>query len=895
MRPGRAGWLLLLAAGCANLGELTSGSSTDGSAADVAAEAQGPDGSPTDAPMQDATDADGATEAHADATTSDADATTSDEGATTPDSNPPDAPDASFTVGGTVTGLLAGQTVVLQDNGGSTLTVQGGATTFTFATTVPGGAPYSVTVLHQPAGELCTVGMGSGTASIASGAAVSVTCDEVLSLATGNAFTCALLKGGGVDCWGDNSDGQLGNGQLGVSSSTPVQTNVTDATWLTAGTTHACVVSGGAVLCWGQGSSGQLGNGGLSTAATPTAASFNGQTLVSVSAGGTHTCAVAMNGAAYCWGDNTDCDLGTGNAATCAQQNAPVAVASLVPDGGGLIAVAAIAAGGQHTCALRTNGDVVCWGSNVYGQVGNGMFGNTTPVATPTLVLHAASAISSGASHSCAVLMATDAGSAQNNLKCWGDDVAAQLGNGGASAGFGTPTAIEVTGATYTGVSCGGSSTCAATAANTLQCWGADTYGQVGNGSLSTYVTAPTEVALTGVTAVSAGLEHACAISAGAVSCWGSDSNGQLGDGFIAEAAHPVPVQGLGTAVAIGVGGGHACAVLADGGGAMCWGDDLYGNLGNSAGSRSSVPLAVGSFDAGTAIACGGYHTCGLSAGKVSCWGYGAYGQLGNGSLNEESTPTPVLELSDVTAVTAGQLHTCAALADGGVDCWGSDGFGQVGPGGASSDGGTVTSPVPVPGLGSVAIVAAGYYHTCAAANDAGVYCWGDNASGQLGIGSDAGMVEAPTRVPGLGAIGALAAGVSHTCAAVIGGGVYCWGDNSYGQLATQSIGGSSTPVLVQGLDGVKSLAATSYFTCASLSDGGVDCWGSNGYGQLGSLDAGTAPSPVAGLGSAMAVGTGTYSACALLADGGVACWGSNAVGQLGIGMVIRSSPVQVE
>ena len=174
MRPGRAGWLLLLAAGCANLGELTSGSSTDGSAADVAAEAQGPDGSPTDAPMQDATDADGATEAHADATTSDADATTSDadattsdEGATTPDSNPPDAPDASFTVGGTVTGLLAGQTVVLQDNGGSTLTVQGGATTFTFATTVPGGAPYSVTVLHQPAGELCTVGMGSGTASIA--------------------------------------------------------------------------------------------------------------------------------------------------------------------------------------------------------------------------------------------------------------------------------------------------------------------------------------------------------------------------------------------------------------------------------------------------------------------------------------------------------------------------------------------------------------------------------------------------------------------------------------------------------------------------------------------------------------------------------------------------------
>ncbi len=340
------------------------------------------------------------------------------------------------------------------------------------------------------------------------------------------------------------------------------------------------------------------------------------------------------------------------------------------------------AAGGNHTCAVTTAGGLKCWGSNNSGQLGNdtALANQPTPVDVLGLTSGVAS-VSAGGSHTCAV---TTAG----GLKCWGSNGYGQLGNG-STGSQATPVDVLDLASGVASVSAGGTHTCAVTTAGGLKCWGVNGVGQLGNGSTVSQATPGYVQGLTsGVASVSAGENHTCAVTtAGSLKCWGYDYSGQLGNDLaLTNKPTPVDVLGLASGVAsVSAGGGHTCAVTTAGG-LKCWGLDNYGQLGNDlALTNKPTPVDVVGLPAGVAsVSAGLYHTCAVTtAGGLKCWGYDYYGQLGNDvALTSLPTPVDVLGLtSGVASVSADYSHTCALTTAGGLKCWGLNAGGSLGDG----------------------------------------------------------------------------------------------------------------------------------------------------------------------------------------------------------------------
>ena len=342
--------------------------------------------------------------------------------------------------------------------------------------------------------------------------------------------------------------------------------------------------------------------------------------------------------------------------------------------------------------------------------------------------------------------------------------------------------------------------TCAVLSDGTAACWGLNTSGQVGDGSKAPSVATPTKVAgLSDVAAIAAGWAHTCAVLAGgAVSCWGANDVGQLGDGSMIDKVAPSKVQGLLDATAIAAGYAHACALLG-GGKVSCWGENSKGQLGDGSNVNKGAPSDVKGLAGAIAIAAGLDHTCALLAGgKMRCWGYQGSGKLGAG-LGTPSTTTPVQVLNipgEATAIAAGAYHTCAVLGGGLVYCWGGNSLGELGNGTKDSS----NFPHLVPGVSGAVAIAAGNGHSCAVLAGGKVSCWGWNVDGQLGDGSKDTMKSLPTTVVGLAGAVAIAAGHTHTCALVAGGGVSCWGANHSGQLGDGSLASTSLPVKAVGI-----------------------------------------------------------------------------------------------
>jgi alpha-tubulin suppressor-like RCC1 family protein len=288
------------------------------------------------------------------------------------------------------------------------------------------------------------------------------------ALAAGGFHNCGRTASGAAYCWGDNNWGQLGNGSThDAGISTPVLVlGGLSFSGLAAGAVHTCgLTSAGAAYCWGYNLFGQLGNPGAGNFSPTPQAVSEGLSFSALAAGQYHTCGLTGTGAAYCWGDNENGQLGNGSTGF-STETMPVAVS------GGL-AFSALATGSQHTCGLANSGTAYCWGSNFYGQLGTGSTaGSSIPILVSGGLIF--SAVAAGGGHTCGL---TSAGTAY----CWGDNQFGQLGDGSITSSS-TPIAVSG-GLTFSTLVAGGNNTCGLTSAGAAYCWGENTYGQLGNGS----------------------------------------------------------------------------------------------------------------------------------------------------------------------------------------------------------------------------------------------------------------------------------------------------------------------------------------------------------------------------------------------------------------------------
>ena len=444
-----------------------------------------------------------------------------------------------------------------------------------------------------------------------------------------------------------------------------------------------------------------------------------------------------------------------------------------------------------------------------------------------------------------------------------------------------------------------------------------------------------------------------CAILASSqVVCWGANSNGELADGTssgpdsCADACSKVPVPvGISATALVGDGGGW-CAILTS---AMvdCWGDNTSGELGigTTGGpdrcahdipcSTSPVPVGISATSLASA-GTGGYCAI-LTSGMVDCWGDNSFGELGAGlsssgpqqCADSPCSTSPVSTGIHATSLAAVNAGYCAILTSGMVDCWGDNTTGEVGDGTASGPdlcGGysganrlpCSTRPAST-GIFATSI-AGGAQNYCAVLTSGMVDCWGDNARGELGDGSINGPEVCPsdsmpcsTTPSPTGIVGTtVVANGNSSCAILTSGGVDCWGANYLGQLGDGSSNGpetcawsTSTPCstrpVATGISAT-SLAAGDSGYCAILTSGTVDCWGDNNEAELGDgtttgpelcpefsnlIPCSTVPVST-GISAAYLVGSG-QTFCAILASGPTDCWGSGWDGALGDGTTDNS------
>ncbi len=649
-----------------------------------------------------------------------------------------------------------------------------------------------------------------------------------VAVTAGGSSTCALLLGGAVSCWGANDVGQLGNGTVADSNLPVPVTGVTDAAQVIAGYAHVCAVLDDRTLtCWGNDGYGQLGDGNTGTQSSVPVTAAGLTDVRGVALGSSHTCALLYDGTARCWGYNYAGRLGDG---TTTDSTAPVVV-------GGLTGATAIAAGFNHTCAV-VDGGVACWGQGTSGVLGNGATTDSyLPAAVPGL--SEITAISGGTSHTCALR-------SDGSATCWGNNSYSQLGDGTTGQPF-SASPVDVEGLTGAAAIDGGLySSCAALGDGSVACWGSNSQGQLGNGRSFGFASTTVEVSgVVDAVSVTAGGSHSCAaLGDGSARCWGANGFGQLGNGGSTDTNTPVPVQGLSDVASVSAGERHACAVLEDGT-ARCWGRGGLGQLGNGAFGDSATPVEVSGLSDAVAIAAGADHSCALLAdGTVRCWGDNGSGELGNGTtVSSYAVPVTVTGLTNAINIAAGSSHSCAVLADGSARCWGNNAAGQLG----ITAGSNRRSPVTVTGLSNAGQITAGGAHTCAVLTDGSARCWGTRSQGRLGNGQTGTGYLLQVTVLGLTDATAVTAGLAHGCAVMADATVRCWGPNQ--AVGNGLASGFSAPTAVEGLTGVVQADAGYSHSCAVLVGGAVSCWGSSNEGRLGDGGGFSAvPTPVSGL-----------------------------------------------
>ncbi|MBN2724194.1 MAG: hypothetical protein JXR95_09005 [Deltaproteobacteria bacterium] len=466
----------------------------------------------------------------------------------------------------------------------------------------------------------------------------------------GSSHTCGI-RGGRLYCWGYNNYGQLGNGTTSDRNYTVEITSYSDWTDISAGISHTCGIRGGHAYCWGNNSNGQLGVNSTVNYTSPREVYGSHSDWTFIENGDAHTCGI-RGGHLYCWGRNNYGQLGDGSTS---DRYSPAEVTGSHSDW-------IMASGGFYpsTCGIR-GGHAYCWGNNTYGQLGTGdKVSSILPVllferkkrfefyheygskkcATRSGKAYCWSGtdlpaplnsertdwvkISIGSSKSC--------GLADGKIYCWDDPTV-------------VPTQLSPEFSDWEEISSGNDSYCAVRQGRRY-CWGTNNYGQLGIGN-SVTKNVPTEYDSTdtGWTTLSSGNSYHCGLKNGQLYCWGYNSSGQLGDGTYT--SRNVPVENtLGGNDWVKVSAtnelnSHTCALK--GSSLYCWGYNVFGQLGDGTITMSNLPVNVDTlYNDWTDIFTLTSGSCAIRNGRMYCWGRNDSGQLGDTTLINRYTPVEV-------------------------------------------------------------------------------------------------------------------------------------------------------------------------------------------------------------------------------------------------------------
>ena len=646
---------------------------------------------------------------------------------------------------------------------------------------------------------------------------------------------------------------------------------------ISTGDQHNCGVQvDGTLWCWGSGDDGRLGLGeDRSNREAPTQVG-NDSDWKSVSSGVDHTCGVREDSTLWCWGSGDDGRLGLGDES---ERDTPQQV-------GGDADWKRVSSGRHHTCGVREDSTLWCWGRNGAGQLG---VGDETNRDTPHQVAADTNweSVSSGDWHTCGV-------QEDSTLWCWGLNTSGQLGVGD-EMDRDTPQQVGDD-TEWESVSASGTHTCGVREEGTLWCWGSGLTGRLGLGD-ETSRDAPEQVGDdTNWESVSSSSSHTCGMrSDGTLWCWGAGLYGRLGLGDESSRDTPQQVGDNANWEIASAGGQHTCGVREDST-LWCWGRNFSSllGLGVTSGSKSK-PQSMDSSQNFRTIAAGVTHGCGTGAdGTLWCWGSNQYGELGLGEdISGRDTPQQVGEDTDWESVSAGGWQSCGVRDDGTLWCWGRNWDGQLGVGDESDR----DTPTQVGEDTDWESVSSGITHACGVREDSTLWCWGRGNDGRLGLGDESDR-DTPQQVGDDADWKSVSSGEGHTCGVQDDGTLWCWGAGLFGRLGQgDDESNRDTPTQVAQDTDWKSVSSGAFHTCGVRQDSTLWCWGSGLGGRLGLGDESdrNTPQQVEDDTEWESVSAGGAHTCGVRQDSTLWCWGIGSSGRLGLGDESdRYTPTQV-
>ncbi len=646
----------------------------------------------------------------------------------------------------------------------------------------------------------------------------------------GQEHALALRSDGSVVAWGSDQFGKLGTGR---SLDVPTPATVPGLTAMRAiggGRYHSLAIGqDGTLWTWGSNSRGQLGDGTTTDRTSPVQVPGIANAVMACG-GAYYSVVLKQDGTLWAWGNL----LGPQNLLV------PVQFA-------GLTGVSSVACGFEHFIALRQEGAVWAWGANTQGALGDG---STNTRLQPVPVPGLANVVAIGAGFDYSAALKND-----GTVWEWGfvhSTGAVRLspiqsvGISGAvkmRAGDAAIAAIKADGTTWwfwdSGTTpalqnpVGGLESVVPAGTSTLLLK-SDRTVIVGRRISTSSLSPLTGAGLSSIVAIAGGQEHSLALDAnGNIWAWGSDSNGQLGLGSILSSSIPVEVSGVGNIVQVSAGFNHNLAVDQDGN-VWAWGDNQGAQLGDGTSTTRSAPLRLTSIANVQAVAAGNLYSLALKRdGTVWTWGSNYSGALGSGSnSNNAMPPAQVPGLASVAAIAAGAAHSLALKQDGSVWAWGANDFGQLGLGTVSPSG----LPAQIPGLSGVRSVAASSYNSYAVKADGTATAWGRNQYGTLGDGSTTDR-HSPVSVTGLTAVVEIAPGAEHVLARREDGSVWGWGTGTSGELGVNQnplLPLRTTSAPIGGVSAIQQISAGDFVSGFVRQDGLVQMGGRNRTGQSG-------------------------------------------------------------